>query len=134
MPPSIGAVVKELRQARNLSQRKLQKLSKGQVNASWLANLETDDIKNPPQAKLEVLAKYLGTTIAEIYQRAGIIDIPPDGISPEEKQLIEDYRALSPRDRARARRILRDLAEADVVEEQEQGQGGHGKDKNKKAA
>ncbi|MCL4394141.1 MAG: helix-turn-helix domain-containing protein [Chloroflexi bacterium] len=114
---SIGSVVKELRAAKKISQRKLQLLSGGEIKAGWLASLETDVIANPPQHKLEVLARFLDTTIAEIYQRAGIIQIPLDGASPDEKQLIEDYRTMSTEDRARARRLMRALAEAEWVTE-----------------
>ena len=54
----------------------MQALSNGEIKAGWLASLETDVIANPPQRKLEQLASFLDTTVAEIYQRAGVIQIP----------------------------------------------------------
>jgi hypothetical protein len=40
-----------------------------------------------------VLAEVLGTTPAEMYERAGIIELPSD-LPPSEKQLLADFRVL----------------------------------------
>jgi transcriptional regulator with XRE-family HTH domain len=115
---SIGAVVARLRHEKGVSQRRLQDLSEGQINASWLANLETGIVKNPKPAKIELIARLLGTTITSIYEQAGIIHIPPVGSSPDEQQLIAIYRSLPARFRLSAIKILENLASADSVQEQ----------------
>ncbi len=115
--PSVGAVVARLRQERNLSQRGLERSSQGAINKNWLASLERDRIKDPPPAKMKVLAKHLDVPLARIYEMAGIIDIPPEGSSPEEARLIRVYRSLPARYRLRAIRILEELADAESIEE-----------------
>ena len=122
MSITIGQVLKQLRMEcrPRLTQARVEELSGGQINRSWLANLETDVIQRPPARKLEVLARLYGVTMADVYERAGLIQIPAEGLAPEEKQMIETYRSLTLRDRGLARRLLRDLAEAEAVAEEEE--------------
>jgi transcriptional regulator with XRE-family HTH domain len=115
--PSVGAVVARLRQERHLSQRGLERQSQGAINKNWLASLERDRIKDPPPVKMKLLAKHLDVPLARIYEMAGIIDIPPEGSSPEEVRLIRVYRSLPARYRLRAIRILEELADAESIEE-----------------
>ena len=131
MPITIGEVVKRLRNERGLSQYDIEKLSGGLIKRGWLASFETiKQVRAPADEKFVKLAELLGTTVAEIYREAGIIDIPPEGTTPEEKRLIEDYRALSTADRKRALRLMRDLLSADSVEEVSQ----RGKDQDQDKA
>lgn len=87
--PSIGKVVARLRRRRGLSQMRVQELSGKKINAGWLASLETDKIKNPPQDKLELLAGFLGTTVLDIYKEAGIVNLPfPEGADPDDQRIL----------------------------------------------
>lgn len=95
---SIGQVVKELREAKRLSQADVQELTKGKIKTSWLASLETGRISTPTPDKLEFLATFLGTTLLEIYRRAGIVELPtPAGLTEEEEFAIEKFRRLPPK-------------------------------------
>jgi transcriptional regulator with XRE-family HTH domain len=114
---TVGAIVARLRKERNLSQRGLEQLSEGAINKNWLASLERNRIKDPPPDKMKLLAKYLEVPVARIYELAGIIDLPPEGASPEEARLIRIYRSLPARYRLHAIRILEELADAESIEE-----------------
>lgn len=116
MPKTIGQVVRELRLELGLSQRKLAAQSDGEINSNWLASLEKGHIVQPPLAKMETLAKHLHTTVTEIYDRAGIIDIPSD-LPPEKQSLLDAYDRLPGPLKAVALKLIRDLNAAYSVEE-----------------
>jgi hypothetical protein len=59
----------------------------------------------------------LGTTVLEIYREADFMEFPFPSEDPEEQELVRIYRQLSPLDRRRARRLLRDLSTVDDADE-----------------
>jgi transcriptional regulator with XRE-family HTH domain len=65
MPPKrLSTVIRELRQARDLSQRAL--ADKADVTGAYIAQLETGVKKNPSLDILKRLAKALGVPVAEL--------------------------------------------------------------------
>ena len=98
MPMTIGQVVRRLRDERGLSQYDINRLSNGEIKQSWVNSLEHGDIKNPPQAKLNALAELLGTTVAEIYREAGIIEFPArlNYRSALEGRILDEIQKLPP--------------------------------------
>ncbi len=115
--PTIGEIVRRLRQQRRLSQRQVTIQSRGAISSGWLGSLESGRIANPHPARLRALAELLGTTLAAIYEEAGILRGLPEEVNDDELSILAQYRALSASDRRRARMILRQLAEAESVEE-----------------
>ena len=117
MPMTIGQVVKDLRNAAGVSQPELVRMSRGKLSLGWLASLETNRIANPPQAKLEIVASLLRTTVTEIYSRAGIVDVDTtDNDDPQDIQrLAALYNSLPSYLKPVALKIIRDLASAESV-------------------
>ena len=96
MPMTIGGIVASLRRKQGLSQKGVERLTHGRIKAGWLASLETGHIERSSPEKLKLLAEILGTTYAEILRSAGIIEIPPEGMTAQEETLVCLYRNLSP--------------------------------------
>ncbi len=117
---SIGNAIKHLRHQKGLSQQRIQDLSQGQVKAAWIASLETDRLELLSAKQIEKLrriSEILGVTMLDIYREAGLIELPhPEGASPEERQILDDFRQLSPELKQAAVSIVRDLRRATRVE------------------
>ncbi len=112
--PHIGQVVRRMRDAAGLSGNDVEKRTRGKLKQSWLASLETGGIANPPESKLQLLARVLDTSVTEIYRLAGRIEIPATGLFPDEDELVRIYRSASPSDREKIRYIMRAFADADA--------------------
>lgn len=113
---SIGQAIKHLRHQKGLSQQKIQELSQGQVKAAWIASLETDRLEllsSKQIEKLKRIAEILDVSVLDIYREAGLIELPhPQDASPEERQILDDFRQLSPELKQAACSIVRDLRRA----------------------
>ena len=67
MPPKrLSTVIRELRRARNLSQRELG--DKAEVTGAYIAQLETGVKKNPSLDILKRLARALGVPVTELLE------------------------------------------------------------------
>lgn len=111
----IGQVIRSLRKERGLSQYDVERLSGGKIPRYWINSLEHGDIKNPPQAKLAALSKVLGVTITDVYERAGIIEIPTD-LPPSKRALLDAFDRLPPSLQKIAINLVRQL-DADNIQE-----------------
>lgn len=80
---AIARAISSLRKDANLSQPELARASGGEIKLGWLCNVEAGLIENPSHARLTILAKWLGTTVGEIYHRAGIIAPEPTDLETE---------------------------------------------------
>ncbi len=122
---TIGQVVKDLRTRKHLSQSDIARLSRNRLGTSWLASLETDRIANPAPEKLEILVSLLGTSVLEVYARAGVIELP-EGLSPEERRAVDQFRKLSAREKAAVMNLMASLSSGTAVEslEAEEQAGG----------
>ena len=84
-PPPIGGFVKEVREARHLSQAELARrcnLSRAYINA-----LESGNVKEPSARTLGLLARALEIDIMEILEATGTIRINKDSGIADEAQL-----------------------------------------------
>jgi transcriptional regulator with XRE-family HTH domain len=127
--PTIGQVVKDLRNRRGIPQDEIPRLSHNRLKTSWIAALETDRIDRPPKEKLEILAKVLGTTALEILHQAGEVDLPtPEGLTPEERLAFEKFRKLPHSLRTAAMHLIEDLSRADAIEYASRGERRKGRD------
>lgn len=71
---TIGQVVRRLRQARHITQRELEELTRGTVSRGYLANLEKGKIRMPSEQRLEALAHALDVSKRYMLEQAGIIE------------------------------------------------------------
>ncbi len=92
---TLGQVVRDVRNQKGILQEDIEKHTRGKLKQSWVAALETGRITNPPRDKLEFLAAALGTTVFDLYQRAGYVPAPT-GLSTQEQRIIEMFRQLNP--------------------------------------
>ncbi len=78
-----------------MSQKQVTIASRGKVSSGWLSSLESGRIDNPHPARLEALASVLHTTLADIYEEAGIIPSPKD-LPDDAQRLLKKFRSLTP--------------------------------------
>lgn len=99
MPQSIGAVIRRLRRERGITQQSIEEKTEGKLDRDWLASIETGrskSVRDP--AKIQLLAELLGTTVADIYREAGIIEFPPrlNYRSALEERILDEIQKLPP--------------------------------------
>lgn len=95
----VGEKVKKYRKEKNLSQNALAK--KAGIAQSALSAIESN-VKNPSAVTVELLARALGCTTAELLGE----DPGEDAITPAERQLIIAYRSLNSQGREYIRQQL----------------------------
>ncbi len=117
---SFGSAIRRLRRQKGLSQQAVERLTQGEVKAAWIASLETDrlELVSREQAdKLQKIAAVLGVTALEIYREAGLVELPHlKGASPDEVQILKEFRRLPPELKQAALLIIRDLRRATRVD------------------
>lgn len=72
----LGAVIRQLRQARRLSQQALAK--RANVERTYVSQLETGSARNPSIVVLQNLAQALGLGLEDLLREAGLIKPPPE--------------------------------------------------------
>ena len=80
---TFGEYLKELRQAKGLSQKELSGLTNGQVSNAEISRLEAGIRKKPSPAVLKILAPHFGVPVGILLTRAGYMDDLQDGATPE---------------------------------------------------
>ena len=71
---TVGAFLKELRQAKGISQKELSGLTGGEVSNAEISRLEAGIRKKPSPAILKILAPHLDVSVGELLTRAGYMD------------------------------------------------------------
>ena len=110
-----GRKVREIRLRRGISQNRLAK-SAG-ISQSALSAIESN-VKNPSAVTVELLAGALGCTVSELIGESG----PSDAYSAAERQLIVDYRSLSPQGKEYIRQQMA------IARQLYSGESGHASD------
>lgn len=106
---NVGSVIARLRHDKGLSQKELEKLSGGAINANWLASLEAGRRKSVPDINvLELLAKYLDVNVHDILEQAGVLEYPHE-LTDDENEVLKNYNLLSPSMKKFAAQSLREL-------------------------
>jgi transcriptional regulator with XRE-family HTH domain len=91
---TIGEIVRQLRRAKNMTQRGLEQLTQGKVSRGYVANLEKGKIRMPSEQKLEALAQALDVTRRYILEQAGMIE-PVDIADPYIVELADVFADLT---------------------------------------
>ncbi|MCL1848165.1 MAG: helix-turn-helix domain-containing protein [Clostridiales bacterium] len=79
---TVGEYLKELRQAKGISQKELSGLTGGEVSNAEISRLEAGIRKKPSPAILKILAPHLGVPVSMLLSRAGYMDDgPTEGVS-----------------------------------------------------
>ena len=113
---SLGVIIKRLREKRGLTQKQVEIQTYGKIDSSWLASFETGKIKFSEPDKLATLAAALGTSTFYLYTEAGIIEPPnPAGTDPQEQDIVDSFRRLSPAMKEVALNMLHQIAAAETV-------------------
>lgn len=73
LPPEIGKYLKEVRNSRGYSLRKVEQLTDGKISNGYLSQLENGDIARPSAIMLHRLAAAYGVDYALLMERAGFV-------------------------------------------------------------
>jgi len=73
LPPEIGKYLKEVRNSRGFSLRKVEQLTEGKISNGYLSQLENGDIARPSAIMLHRLAAAYGVDYALLMERAGFV-------------------------------------------------------------
>jgi len=76
---TVGEYLKELRQAKNISQKELSGLTNGEVSNAEISRLEAGIRKKPSPAILKLLAPHLSVPVSVLLAKAGYMDDPQGG-------------------------------------------------------
>ena len=91
---NIGGKIRQLRKERGLTQVQVSQLSG--VSQSAISDIESGRVtKLPNIATVGKIASALGCTVAELLGEGAPAAAPSDGLTPTERQLIRDFRALN---------------------------------------
>ncbi|MCL1805217.1 MAG: helix-turn-helix domain-containing protein [Clostridiales bacterium] len=74
---TFGEYLKDLRQAKGISQKELSGLTNGQVSNAEISRLEAGIRKKPSPAVLKILAPHLGVPVGALLTEAGYLDSMP---------------------------------------------------------
>ena len=80
---SVGVYLKELRQAKGISQKELSGLTNGEVSNAEISRLESGIRKKPSPAILKLLAPYLNVPVSMLLTKAGYMDEAQASALPE---------------------------------------------------
>lgn len=91
---NIGGKIRQLRKERGLTQVQVSKLSG--VSQSAISDIESGRVTKLPNIDtVGKIASALGCTVAELLGEGAPAAAPSDGLTPTERQLIQDFRALN---------------------------------------
>lgn len=76
-PQSLGRYLLELREAKGLSLRDVEKATDGFVSNAYLSQLEQGKRREPGPRYLTALAKVYGVPVQRLFEKAGYTDEPP---------------------------------------------------------
>jgi transcriptional regulator with XRE-family HTH domain len=91
---TFGEYLKELRQAKGISQKELSSLTKGQVSNAEISRLEAGIRKKPSPAVLKMLSPHLGVPVSFLLREAGFMeDQLPETLEEQDEALTADGEA-----------------------------------------
>lgn len=91
---NIGGKIRQLRKERGLTQVQVSQLSG--VSQSAISDIESGRVTKLPNIDtVGKIASALGCTVAELLGEGAPAAAPSDGLTPTERQLIRDFRALN---------------------------------------
>lgn len=91
---NIGGKIRQLRKERGLTQVQVSQLSG--VSQSAISDIESGRVTKLPNIDtVGKIASALGCTVAELLGEGAPAAAPSDGLTPTERQLILDFRALN---------------------------------------
>lgn len=91
---NIGGKIRQLRKERGLTQVQVSQLSG--VSQSAISDIESGRVTKLPNIDtVGKIASALGCTVAELLGEGAPAAAPSDGLTPTERQLIQDFRALN---------------------------------------
>lgn len=73
LPPEIGKYLKDVRNSRGYSLRRVEQLTEGKISNGYLSQLENGDIAKPSAIMLHRLAAAYGVDYALLMERAGFV-------------------------------------------------------------
>lgn len=89
---NIGGKIRQLRKERGLTQVQVSQLSG--VSQSAISDIESGRVTKLPNIDtVGKIASALGCTVAELLGEGAPAAAPSDGLTPTERQLIQDFRA-----------------------------------------
>lgn len=98
MAPTFGQTIAEARKRANLSQKELAahvKKEDGQpISPQYLNDLERDRRSGPSDFLMQQFAEVLGLDLDLLYHRAGEIPVDLRGTQPDDKKVVEAYKAF----------------------------------------
>lgn len=89
---TVGERIKEMRRKKKITQVELAKISG--VRQTTISAAETG-VNQPTTTTVALIASALGCTVAELLGEGVPAAAPSDGLTPTERQLIRDFRALN---------------------------------------
>ena len=73
IPPELGKYLKDIRNSRGYSLRKVEQLTEGKISNGYLSQLENGEIARPSAVMLHRLAGAYGVDYGHLMERAGFI-------------------------------------------------------------
>ena len=89
---TVGERIKEMRRKKKITQVEL--AQKSGVRQTTISAAETG-VNQPSTTTVALIASALGCTVAELLGEDAPAAAPSDGLTPTERQLIRDFRALN---------------------------------------